>query len=179
MNVKLLVLLYALRVFLPFPKSGVSVFELRAYTQSASRHHGVAAESTSRFQVEDVLDDLEKTLTFVSPVKDGLGASALDRTLRDDHRGEVFFKELAKIEADRKAINDAARAAKTLCGLSPIGEVRCGAVQCVMGCGALCDALRCDCVSRVLPFPAGNSFRNEVNRSARELSCLAQRCFRK
>lgn len=77
-----------------------------------------------------MLDDLEKTLTLVSPVKDGLGASALDRTLRDDHRGELFFKELAKIKADRKAINDAARVAKTPCGLQPIGEVRCGVVRC-------------------------------------------------
>lgn len=103
------------------------------------RHHHTAAESTCMHrdrQVAEALDDLEKTVTFVSPTKHGLGASVLDRTLRDDHRGEQFFKELAKLEAERKANHNAAQVTKSSsCGVHPIGEVRlgvrcwCGAVQ--------------------------------------------------
>lgn len=71
--------------------------------------------------MQEMLDNLEKTLSFVSPVKDGLGVSALDRTLLCDNRGELFFKELAALEAEQKA--KAARAASGTCILEPIGEV--------------------------------------------------------
>lgn len=60
-------------------------------------------------------------MTFVSPVKDGLGVSTLDRTLLCDNRGELFVKELAALEAAEKA--KVARVASGTCGLEPIGEV--------------------------------------------------------
>lgn len=78
-------------------------------------------------QMQDMLDNLEKTLTFVSPVKDGLGVSTLDRTLLCDNRGELFFKELAALEAKEKT--KAARVASGTCSLEPIGEVRSGLVE--------------------------------------------------
>lgn len=71
--------------------------------------------------MQEMLDNLEKTMTFVSPVKDGLGVSSLDRTLLCDNRGELFVKELAALEATEKA--KAARVASGTCSLEPIGEV--------------------------------------------------------
>ena len=73
--------------------------------------------------MHEMLDNLEKTMTFVSPVKDGLGVSTLDRTLLCDNRGDLFVKELAALEAAEKA--KAARVASETCGLEPIGEVGC------------------------------------------------------
>lgn len=72
-------------------------------------------------QMQDMLDNLERALTFVSPVKGGLGMSALDRTLRCDNRGELFFKELAALEAEEKA--KAGRVGSKICSLQPVGEV--------------------------------------------------------
>lgn len=71
--------------------------------------------------MEDMYDSLEKTLSFVSPVKDGLGVSALDRTLGCDNSGELFFQELASLEAKKraKAAGDSGRA----CGIKNIREV--------------------------------------------------------
>lgn len=71
-----------------------------------------------------MLDNLEKTMTFVSPVKDGLGVSTLDRTLLCDNRVELFLKKLAALEVEEKA--KAARDAPGTCSLEPIGEVRVG-----------------------------------------------------
>lgn len=71
--------------------------------------------------MQEMLDNLEKTMTFVSPVKDGLGVSSLDRTLLCDNRAELFVKELAALEAAEKA--KAARVASGTCSLEPIGEV--------------------------------------------------------
>eukprot|EP00903_Cladosiphon_okamuranus_P016562 g15279.t1 len=72
-------------------------------------------------KMQEKLDNLEKTMTFMSPVKDGLGVSTLDRTLLCDNRGELFVKELAALEAAEKA--KAARVASGPCGLEPIGEI--------------------------------------------------------
>ncbi len=72
-------------------------------------------------QMREMLDNLETALTFASPVKDGLGVSTLDRTLLCDNRGELYFKELAALEAEEKA--RAARVASGVCSLRPIGEV--------------------------------------------------------
>lgn len=72
-------------------------------------------------QMKAMLDNLEKSLTFVSPVKDGLGVSTLDRTLLCDNRGELFFRKLAALEAEKKS--KAARDASGTCNLEPIGEV--------------------------------------------------------
>lgn len=71
--------------------------------------------------MQDMRDNLEKALTFLSPVKDGVGMSALDRTFRCDNSGELFFKELAalKAQAEAKAAGICFRA----CSLQPIGEV--------------------------------------------------------
>lgn len=71
--------------------------------------------------MKEMLDSLERALTFASPVKDGLGVSTLDRTLLCDNRGELYFKELAALEAEQKA--KAARTASGTCSLRPIGEV--------------------------------------------------------
>lgn len=81
--------------------------------------------------MEDMLDNLEKTLTFISPVKDGLGVSTLDRTLRDDRRRDQFYAELAALKAQKVAA--AARVASGSCDVRPIGEVRrivCGMIAC-------------------------------------------------
>jgi len=72
--------------------------------------------------MQEMLDSLERSLTFASPVKDGLGVSTLDRTLLCDNRGELYFKELAALEAEEKA--KAARVASGFCSLRPVGEVR-------------------------------------------------------
>lgn len=73
-------------------------------------------------KMEELRDDLERTLTSISPVKEGTGVSILDRTLRSDNSGELFFKELASLEAKDKA--KAAGVASGGCGsLYPIGEV--------------------------------------------------------
>ncbi|CAM9822166.1 unnamed protein product, partial [Scytosiphon promiscuus] len=72
-------------------------------------------------KMEDMFDNLEKTLSFVSPVKDGLGVSTLDRTLGSDNSGELFFRELASLEAKKRA-KDEGVSART-CGIKNIREV--------------------------------------------------------
>lgn len=73
--------------------------------------------------MEEMLDNLEKTLTFTSPVKCGLGLGALDRNLRSDKRGgDLLYAELASLE-DRTD-PDSGRVAPEPCGKQPIGEVR-------------------------------------------------------
>lgn len=69
-------------------------------------------------------------MTFVSPVKDGLGVSPLDRTLRDDTRTDLLYTELAALEAQNKAT--AARSASRSCDLRPIAEVSCGRIWCTI-----------------------------------------------
>ncbi|CAM9838969.1 unnamed protein product, partial [Ectocarpus sp. 8 AP-2014] len=72
-------------------------------------------------KMEELRDDLERTLTSISPVKEGTSESILDRTLRSDNSGELFFKELASLEA-----KDRAKAAGVTSGcvsLYPIGEI--------------------------------------------------------
>ncbi|CBN75988.1 hypothetical protein Esi_0264_0020 [Ectocarpus siliculosus] len=72
-------------------------------------------------KMEELRDDLERTLTSISPVKEGMGESILDRTLRSDNSGELFFKELASLEA-----KDRAKVAGVTSGcvsLYPIGEI--------------------------------------------------------
>lgn len=71
--------------------------------------------------MEEILDNFDKTLTLISPIKDGLGASAFDRTLRDDNRSELFFAELAALRAQKELAE--ARAATGLYGLQTVGEV--------------------------------------------------------
>lgn len=72
--------------------------------------------------MEELRDDLERTLTSISPVKEGTGESILDRTLRSDNSGELFFKELASLEAkDRTKV--AGVASGGCVSQYPIGEV--------------------------------------------------------
>ena len=70
----------------------------------------------------DMVDNFEKTLMLVSPVKEGLGLSVLDRSCGDDDRGDIFFSELAALQAKKEA--EAARGASGCCGSLSIGEVR-------------------------------------------------------
>lgn len=71
--------------------------------------------------MQDMRDNLDKALTFLSPVKYGVGMSPLDRTFRGDNSGELFYKELAalKVEAKAKAAGVCSRAST----LQPVGEV--------------------------------------------------------
>lgn len=73
-------------------------------------------------QVRDMRDDFERTLTSVSPLKEGLGESPLDRILPDDQRGRMFFEELARLQAEKVASDE--RKASRTCVLRPMGEVR-------------------------------------------------------
>ncbi|CAN0576467.1 unnamed protein product, partial [Ectocarpus sp. 12 AP-2014] len=72
--------------------------------------------------MEELRDDLERTLTSVSPVKEGTGESILDRTLRSDNSGELFFKELASLEAKDRA-KVAGVASGGCVSQYPIGEI--------------------------------------------------------
>lgn len=71
--------------------------------------------------MQDIRDNLDKALTFLSPVKYGVGMSALDRTFRGDNSGELFLKELAALKAEAKA--KAAGGCSRASSLQPIGEV--------------------------------------------------------
>ncbi|CAM9175020.1 unnamed protein product, partial [Discosporangium mesarthrocarpum] len=70
---------------------------------------------------EGVVEDLEKTMSFVSPVKSSLGASSIDPTLSDDKRADLFFHELARLERENE-VNECAAQAR-VCALRPLGEV--------------------------------------------------------
>lgn len=72
-------------------------------------------------QLQGELDDLDKTVTFISPVKDGPGMSPLDRTLADDNRTRSFLDEIARLKAERRASED--RVAPCSSPDQPIGEV--------------------------------------------------------
>ncbi|CAN0464621.1 unnamed protein product [Ectocarpus sp. 12 AP-2014] len=72
--------------------------------------------------MEELRDDLERTLTSISPVKEGTGESILDRTLRSDNSGELFFEELASLEAkDRTKVAGVASGGRV--SQYPIGEI--------------------------------------------------------
>ncbi|CAB1117971.1 unnamed protein product [Ectocarpus sp. CCAP 1310/34] len=72
--------------------------------------------------MEELRDDLERTLTSISPIKEGTSESILDRTLRSDNSGELFFKELASLEAkDRTKV--AGVAPGGCVSQYPIGEI--------------------------------------------------------
>lgn len=73
-----------------------------------------------------MVDNLERTLTFVSPAKEGPGVSCLDRTLPDDKGGVMFFREMARLKSEKKAAE--ARATSASCVLRPIGKVECGVI---------------------------------------------------
>lgn len=72
--------------------------------------------------MEDMVDNFEKTLMLISPVKEGLGLSVLDRSCGDDDRGDLFFSELAALQAKTEA--EEARGASECRGSLSIGEVR-------------------------------------------------------
>lgn len=76
-----------------------------------------------------MVDNFEKTLMLISPVKEGLGLSVLDRSCGDDDRGNLYFSELAALQAKKakKAKKEAAAAARVAPGCSSslsVGEVR-------------------------------------------------------
>ena len=71
-----------------------------------------------------MVNNFERTLTFLSPVKEGLGQSVLDRSCRNDDRGDLFFAELAALQAKKEA-EEATRGASGRCSSLSIGEVGC------------------------------------------------------
>lgn len=77
------------------------------------------------------MDDFEKTLMLISPVKEGLGQSVLDRSCRDDDRGDLFYAELAALQAKKEA--KAARGGSGCSSSLSIGEVRCKILTLMLG----------------------------------------------
>lgn len=86
-------------------------------------------------QMEDMVDSFEKTLMLLSPVKEGMGLSVLDRTCGDDDGGDLFYSELAALQAKEEAQAQATRGgASERCSSLSIGEVRYGSeAQQVLG----------------------------------------------
>lgn len=74
-------------------------------------------------QVEDALDTLEKALTCLSPVKDGLGSGPLDHVHRDDQGVDMFLKNMAHLKAQERARESSSPGGGDQ--LAPIGEARC------------------------------------------------------
>lgn len=72
-------------------------------------------------QLQGVLNDLEKTTAFVSPVNDSLGMSPLDRTLLNDKGVRMFFEEMNRLEDEEQAAEG--RSTSATCPVRPIGEV--------------------------------------------------------
>lgn len=78
---------------------------------------------TGTSQLQNALDDLDNALTDISPVKDAVGFSVLDRTLLRDDRGRMFQDEIARLKAEKERSCQEGQPASGYPDERPIGEV--------------------------------------------------------